>query len=452
MNKTENSDSNNPAAPGDLARESGWSTIPESLRRGMRAAIVGSCFKVVSSQSFSNGLMLVFLSALSLDGATVLFLLSLVNVLLAFCLIPCAHLADCFGKRRITLAGIALCGAGFALLPMVGLFPARMTLAVLAVGIGLYGIGSAAQVASWYALLAPIVPVSYRGRFFGALRVSWQVCGVALTALIAFVLPAETSIRLLKIVLMVSGLSIIPWGIYYSRIPELEREPCTTRGLPDALRKIVHFEGYLPFCAYLFIINLFVGGCPVLFGLVEKRVLQLGDDIVVLLATITMIGSVAGFYVGGKAVDRVGTKPVFLVCHFGYGLSLASFVLRSAMPCPSFMVLSIVHVMFGGLMAAGSIAFSTEMLALIPAARKSLSTSIVTTMIQAGVALSGLLGAWGMKLGLFSDSWMLAGSPRSSYDAVLLVYAVMIVLMTVTLGLIPSVVGRPELRGGPHVT
>ncbi|MBA4386949.1 MAG: hypothetical protein C0404_03145 [Verrucomicrobia bacterium] len=425
--------------------------IPDVLRRGMRAAIVGSCFKVLSSLSFVNGLMLVYLSALNLDGPTVISLLSLVSVLQAFCLIPFAHLADCAGKKLVTMIGIALCGIGFALFPMVGLFPGGMMVGVLGAGICLYGVGLAGQMAGWFALLSPLVPSFYRGRFFGALRVSWQLCGVAVAAIIAFLLPRETSVPMLTWVLIVVGISILPWAVFYTRIPELEREQCSTRDLPAALMTIARSAGYLPFCAYLFIIHLFVGGCPVLFGLIEKRVLAMGDGTVVLLANVTMIGSVLGFYLGGKAVDRVGTKPVFLVCHFGYGITLALFVIRDLFPVPVFPILAVVHAMFGLLVAAGSIAFSTEMLALIPAARKSLTTSICSTMIQGGSALSGLLGAWGISMGLFSSSWMLSGSVRSAYDVVLLIYAAMIVLMTVTLGLIPSVVGRPELRGGSPV-
>jgi MFS family permease len=425
--------------------------ISEVAQKGMRAAIIGSCFKVLATSVLGNGLMLIYLTALKLDGTTVLLLLSLSSGLQALALIPCAHLADVYGKRRVTLGGIALCGLGYGLIPLAAWVPAELAVKLLSLGIALLGVGLAGQIASWYALLDPIVPASYRGRFFGTLRVAWQVCAVILGGLIAVLLPKETSVPLLMILLVLLGLSIIPWGIYYAQIPELERGTCSAQDLPRDLRAILRSGGYLPFCAYLFIITLFTGGCLTLFGLVEKRVLGLGDSLVMLLANLTMIGSVVGFYFGGKAVDRIGTKPVFLICHFGYGASLVLFVARDSLFLPPLYLMGAVHVVFGGLTAAGSIAFSTEMLALIPAVRKSLSTSICSTMTLAGAALSGLLGAWGIRLGIFAESWTLAGGSRSAYDAVLLVYAVLIVLMTVTLGLIPSVVGRPDLRGGPPV-
>lgn len=440
-------DTVNPTGPADP----GWESIAPECRRGMRAAITGSCFKVLATSGMTNGLMLIYLTALKLDGTMILLLLSLSNGLQALALIPSAQLADVYGKRRVTLNGIALCGVGFACLPLAAFLTGPLMIGMLCLGIALMGFGMAGQVATWYALLSPIVPPFYRGRFFGALRVTWQLCAVILAALIAGLLPRETSMPILIGVLVVTGLAIIPWWMLYARIPELERTVNPTRELPRDLKVILRSAGYLPFCSYLFIIGLFTGGCLTLFGLVEKRVMAMGDSLVMTLANLTMVGAVLGFYLGGKAVDRIGTKPVFLICHFGYGATLILFVMRDYLGLPALAVMAIAHVLFGGLTAAGSIAFSTEMLALVPPVRKSLSTSICTTMTMVGTALSGLLGAWGIRLGLFAESWAMGGSTRSAYDAVLLVYAVLIVLMTVTLGLIPSVVGRPELRGGPSV-
>ncbi len=440
-----------PMAPANEQAQSAGEFISEVSRKGMRAATIGTCYKVFSTSILTNGLLLVYMTALKMGGTTILVLLSLCNALLAFALIPCAHLADVYGKRRITLWGIALCGFGFVFIPLAALVSAGMAVVFLSLGIALLGIGQAGQMGPWYALLAPIVPAFYRGRFFGAMRVAWQVCAVLLAGLIALLLPKETSLPLLTGVLIVLGISILPWGIYFAQIPELERATCSTKDLPRDFGAILRSTGYLPFCAYLFIIALFTGGCLTMFGLVEKQVLEMGDSKVMILANMSMVGSVIGYFFGGKAVDRIGTKPVFLICHFGYGIALMSFVMRDSLFLPPIVLLATIHAMFGCLAAAGSIAFATEMLALIPAVRKSLSTSICTTMTVAGAALSGLLGAWGIRLGIFAESWTLARESLSAYDAVLMVYAVLIVLMTVTLGLIPSVVGRPDLRGGSTV-
>jgi len=170
---------------------------------------------------------------------------------------------------------------------------------------------------------------------------------------------------------------------------------------------------------------------------------------VIFLANMTLLGGVLGFYVGGKVVDRIGAKLLFLFCHFGYGIILTLFVVRDLLPIPLFPLLIVIHFLFGVLTACSSISYSTEMMALIPPIRKSITTSFCSTMIHGGSALSGLLSASAISMGLLAASWPLCGVSRSAYDAVLVFCAALIVLMSVTLGLIPSVVGQPKSESSP---
>jgi len=64
--------------------------------------------------------------------------------------------------------------------------------------------------------------------------------------------------------------------------------------------------------------------------------------------------------------------------------------------------------------------------------------------MKGGIGLSGLLSAWALSLGVLSDSWTLWGQALSSYDAILLGYGGMVVLLVVTLGLVPSVLSKSE--------
>jgi len=45
---------------------------------------------------------------------------------------------------------------------------------------------------------------------------------------------------------------------------------------------------------------------------------------------------------------------------------------------------------------------------------------------------------------MFRETWTLAGAARSDYDVLLLIYGALVVVMAVTLGLVPSVVGKAE--------
>jgi predicted MFS family arabinose efflux permease len=234
------------------------------------------------------------------------------------------------------------------------------------------------------------------------------------------------------------------WMFLYSRLPEAEKPDPTLPPLGAALQKVIRAKAYLPFCAYAFLLALFTGGCPILFGMIEKTVLRMSDGTVALLANMRLLGSILGFYLGGKAVERHGTKPVFLACHFGFGVILFLFLWRGAGEWPVAPILAGIEALFGMVWAASSVAFTVEMYALIPSEGKSLSTSVFMTLQGAGASLGGMLPAWAIRLGMFSETWTLAGTPRSDYDALLLICGTLVVVIAVTLGLVPSVTGRAQ--------
>lgn len=120
------------------------------------------------------------------------------------------------------------------------------------------------------------------------------------------------------------------------------------------------------------------------------------------------------------------------------------FLARECLPVGVLFTVGLSHLLFGLVYAVSSVAISTEMLALIPPDHKSLSTSLCMVLMRGGGALSGLLAAYALKLGLLRESWTLWGRTMSSYDALLLACGVMVVLLVVTLGLVPSVLNKSQ--------
>ena len=59
-----------------------------------------------------------------------------------------------------------------------------------------------------------------------------------------------------------------------------------------------------------------------IFSLLEKDVLDFSDDRIVLIGNLMVLGGMLGFVLGGRMVDRFGTKYVFLCCHFGFSAVL----------------------------------------------------------------------------------------------------------------------------------
>jgi len=105
------------------------------------------------------------------------------------------------------------------------------------------------------------------------------------------------------------------------------------------------------------------------------------------------------------------------------------------MPLPRVLV-------FGMVQAASSIAMTSETLALIPSKNKSLATGLWFTLYSGGTGLSGILSGQALELEVFNESWIWLGQSMSSYDGLLLLSGTMVLLMTVTLGMIPSMIKK----------
>ena len=162
----------------------------------------------------------------------------------------------------------------------------------------------------------------------------------------------------------------------------------------------------------------------------------------VFIGNLLVVGALAGFILGGRLVDRFGTKYVFLWCHFGFGLILFLFLWRDVFPGEVQIIVGILTILFGMVQAASSIAMTSETLVLIPVENKSLATGLWFTLYSGGIGLSGVLSGQALELGLLSDSWSWFGQAMSRYDGLLMLCGSMVLLMTVTLGLIPSVIQK----------
>lgn len=417
---------------------------PALQKYGQRLIILVACCSTFPQQIYTNGVLLLYLSSLQMNGTLILTCLAMMPVTMALLLVPSAYVADRMGLKRSGLLGIGLTIGGVCGLLASTLLPLDWAKAGVVAGILVQCVGTTIFSGGWFALMIPLIAVEDRAGFFGRVRFAWQSVCAILGFIVSAILSQQSSREVFGGIFFVLFLMGIGWVLTYRRIPDLSDGQGASAGFLEALMRILRTEHYLPFCAYAFLLALFSGGCSNLFGLVEKAFLKLPDGAVSLLANLRLLGAIAGFVLGGKTVERLGTKYVFLGCHFGLGSVIGLFLLRDLTGIPLPCWLGLMEALFGLLMAASSVAFATEILALIPSENQALSTSLFFTLQGGGTALSSLLSAGAIKLGLFQDRWGVGGMALSGYDAVLLIYGTMIVVFVVALGLVPSVIGKPQ--------
>jgi MFS family permease len=416
----------------------------------MRLVALVVCAGIMPQLFFKNGFLLSYLLNIGFKSSDVLILLSTPSFIMFILSVPFAFYADKYGKKKIGTIGMILTCVGFLLITLAGSFNQQIAFLMIILGIIIFSIGFSCVLAGWFALLSPLIPESVRGSFFGNLRVTWQIFAIACSFVITFILEQNAALTTYQLMLAFFTALLVIQIFLYLKIPEMETNGAKDTSIRSILSSIPLVPGYLPFCAYCFLLMLATGAWPVTLGLLEKNVLFFSDDTIVHMGTMLFIGSMVGFYVGGKMVDKLGTKLVFIVVHFLYFTFLSIVIFRNLIPVSLPIYFSFITFNLGLIQAASSIALTSEMMALAPRENKSVIISICSSLQMGGAAISGVISGKVIEYGILSKNWTMMNLELSDYDTLLLFSAILVFVFIVTLGLIPSVIKTRKVQWVPH--
>ncbi|NOU36338.1 MAG: MFS transporter [Kiritimatiellaceae bacterium] len=412
-------------------------SYPPEIRKALRNITIGQCAGLLGPLLFGNGFMLAYFLRLGVPSYRILFLFALLPLINMALTLPFAWTSDRSGKKKIGGTGLAVSIIGFFMLPLAA-FTSHDALWWLTAGILIFSVGNAANGASWFALLSPLVPEGIRGRWFGQMRMSWQTTSILFSLGLTVLLRHNPELYIFQFLLAATGILMIVRLAFYSQIPELEPVNPHREGFLQTAGSLLKIQDYTRFCIYGFLLA-FINGVAGLFGLLEKEVLGFSDSQLIMMGNLLSIGTIAGFFIGGKIVDHFGTKPVFLAGHIGLALSLTGILLRNFSPLAMIPTIGTILLLCGATQGAVGIAGTSELLALIPSKNKSLSTGFNMTLAAAGASLAGFLNGHLLKIKLLPDSWILFGKSMSAYDILFIGFLAMTALMAVTLGLVPTI-------------
>jgi len=421
-------------------------------KKAMKMILLTASLGGLAFLSFNNGLLLAYFSYLNVPSATILLLLASMPLTQFVFILPLSFLADFLGKKFIGNFGLIFSLFGYVLLIIASILPENFYTLLIGLGIVLFGLGTAMNMGNWFALLHPIIPEKIRGRFFGRLRLTWQSIGIVLTLFFIYMLEQFPYLRMYQTVLVIVSIFLAVRILFYQHIPELEKPVPPKESFLKTLMNVIAIPDYISFCSYCFLLIFFTTACPQIFSLIEKDVLSFTKTEIVFIGNLLIVGALAGFVLGGRMVDKLGTKYVFMFCHFGFGAIIILFLLRSLLPGKIIVIVGILTLLFGLVQAASGIAMTSETLVLMPKENKSLAIGLWLTLINAGAGLSGIISSTFLELNLINPEWSLFGLQMSSYDGLLLMFGTMVILMTVTLGLIPSMIRKTPAAWIPQST
>lgn len=419
-----------------------------NLTPPLRNAILAQCFGGHIELILTGGFLFTYFTSLGYSSENALLLLALPGWVRFVAPPVAAYLSDRTGRKRWSLFGLVVSTAGILMLaPAASVAPPLRNLFLL-LGLSLYSIGYCFFTTNWFAILSSHLARNVRGRFFGILRVSWQLVGIAVTSTITLVLRKNDSLVVFQLLLLGLTLFLILRIFFFTKIPEGEPLLRPQGGGRRSIMETLTLPRFLPFNAYVFLLTLFTAAAPMLFNVLEKEALGFSKDRIVFFGNLLLMGSLAGYFLGGRLVDRHGTKLVFLVCHFAYGGIFFLVAARIWAPLPIPVWLGLLTALFGFVQAAASIAVTTELLGLIPAENRSMAVAFNISLIGAAALLGVIVPVQAVKSGMLSGSWKLFSGTLSNYDTIFLGCGTMVLLLVVTLGLIPSVIGKAQSRSG----
>ncbi len=417
--------------------------------RGMRMAIMSACFGAIAQTMVSDSsIMILYAGMLGGSRFVSMCTTSLQSISLFVLYIPLAYFVGRLGKKKMILPAIGIGVAGL-LLTVFAPFFGSSAAGVLLVGLAIFSIAMAVYLAAWFPLLRDIVPADARGRFFGTMRFRWQGCSAVFLILSAMILKWNSSMAVLQGLVVVAALLLIGRLVCIARIPEtpLARE---VKPLGKSLRAILSDSRLMGFGTYLFWLYAFAGATVPVVIIFAKLKLKFNDDFLVLLSSCLLIGSIVGFLIGGKMVDRQGTKKVFLLAHFTFGLlNLLMLTVQNNSTFCTYLLIGIVS-MYGLIFAAATIAVSSEAFALAPEEFSEMGLAVCLGLYYAGLGFSRFLAGWVLDSGMLAESWNLWGIDMSQYHTLFFFFGIGVLVTCVLLVMVPVVVtpskSLPQVR------
>lgn len=202
----------------------------------------------------------------------------------------------------------------------------------------------------------------------------------------------------------VLGLLMRMWFIY-------RMDECPARKESQAFRVVVanilNNRPLVGFAIYLFCLYCVVNATVPVAFVFAKNALHLPDNMIVFASAGQFLGMIAGFVLSGRVVDRYGSKMIFLIAHFGFGMANLLFLMVHD-SSHGWALIALV-LLYGFLTASASVAGTSETMALAGTRNRILSLAFVSTLLTGGEGISRLIASGVLGMGILAPSWTLAG-------------------------------------------
>lgn len=406
----------------------------KAKRDAIKSACAGSLAEIMIQDSAIIILFATILGAGDMMSMITTSTLGIANCLL---LIPAAYLASRLGYRNTIVQFTAIAAVMIMLLATAPWFAGYAKL-ILLLAIIMFSICMTAYTASWLPMLDGLLIKSDRSSFFGAMRFSWQTFSVIFFLVCGLLIGKNPEIWMLQSIIIISGLSLLGRMYYIGKIPDghQAKESITfTEGISEAIAN----KSLAGFSVYICCLYLAAYSTPPLTFIYIKKYLQAADNIIIIISSLAMVGTLLGFLTAGKIINRIGIKHMLLLIHFFFALVNFTLFFIGTYSVFNLIMITILLMTYGFAAACSSIAISTEMMILASPNNKAMSMAFCSSCFSAGTGGARLLASLVLGSGMLAPQWFIGSMKISHYQTMFLIYGCAILFVCLLLVLVPAI-------------
>jgi MFS family permease len=382
----------------------GWvRQLPVDIKHNLRWFFMDGVFA-----SAQDGIVVTYLTlfilALGATSAQIGLLAALSSILATIMLLPGAILAERSGKRK----AIVLFSAGgisrfslllFALLPFV-VKGSAVVWAAIVIKVVADGFANLALPA-WTSLTADIVPLQYRGRYFGTRNLVMSIAAMSTTFIVGVLITRvndpggyQIALGLAFILGMISSFSYARLREPLVQVPEMPHQDYSPRTMLGTIRSD---PGFKAFCVHAILWNFSLNIAGPFFNVYLVQDLKATAALVGTISIIASLTTMPAQRFLGRLSDRWGARKLMLVMGFIIPvMPICWFIINAAwMAIP-------INIAAGVVWAGFGLANFNLLLEISPAEQRVRYTAIYQILVlvssAVGASLGGVMVAqWGIR-------------------------------------------------------
>jgi len=395
------------------------------------------CFSDVMLES--SAIIILYLAMLGASNTLIMLSTGLIGITSMCLLIPSSGIVDKIGPKRVVAVSCYIASFSYLLMAAAPFMGGDSSKYIVFTGCFLFCISRALCTTASTPIFGSILRPDERGDFFGFMRFSYSILTGTVFFLLGLFMGKEPPVWFLQIIIAATGILALGRNFFLSRIVLPEHEG-GDYNLRSAFKISIRNGPLVSFAVYTCFLCLAFSAIQPLILIYLKNGLFCGDNVVQMISSVGIGGSICGFFFYGKIMRLLGIRNLQILVHIAYILiPLGLFFCGSGIPYLS-VVIGILYFLGNFAFACFMCAFSQECLSLSRPGNITMANAFAQTYQMIGTASGRLVASLLLGNGVLAATWQMWSFSFSHYQTIFLLCSGGSLFCLILIFCIPSVI------------